>query len=128
MDHYEEQQSYQEQKNIPPDKEPPYPSSPNPNALATASLIMGILSLVTLCCIYGGLIFGSLGLAFSLLSRGKNKRFSEHAKAGLILSIIALSLLALLFLFSLFIILTDWPEFSPYIDEYYRNYTNFYSL
>ncbi len=62
-----------------------------PNAMATASLVMGILALVTFCCCYGGMIFGGLGILFALLSRG-DRPLEGQAKTGMILSIIGLAL------------------------------------
>lgn len=62
-----------------------------PNAMATASLVMGILALVTFCCCYGGMIFGGLGILFALLSRGAGP-LEGQAKTGMILSIIGLVL------------------------------------
>lgn len=62
-----------------------------PNAMAAASLVMGILALVTCCCCYGGMIFGGLGILFALLSRGDGS-LEGQAKAGMILSIIGLIL------------------------------------
>lgn len=68
------------------------------STLALVSLVMGILGIVTSCCIYGGLIFGSLGIMFALLSRTE-ERLEGYAKAGLITSIISLVLLLIVFLF-----------------------------
>lgn len=65
------------------------------NNMATASLVMGILALVFLCC-YGGLLFGGLGILFALLSR-TGDRFTGQARAGLILSVIGLTLGIFLF-------------------------------
>ncbi|WP_349670274.1 DUF4190 domain-containing protein [Lacrimispora sp.] len=59
------------------------------NNMALASLIMGIIGIVTSCCCYGGLIFGSLGIVFALLSKTED-RFEGNAVAGLITSVIAL--------------------------------------
>lgn len=58
------------------------------NNMATASMIMGILAMVLVCC-YGGLLFGGLGILFAILSRTE-ERMSGQARAGLILSVIAL--------------------------------------
>jgi hypothetical protein len=57
---------------------------------------MGILGIVTSCCIYGGIIFGSLGIMFALLSKTE-ARLEGYAKAGLITSIISLVIIAILF-------------------------------
>ncbi|WP_097006747.1 DUF4190 domain-containing protein [Lacrimispora amygdalina] len=61
------------------------------NYMALASLIMGIIGIVTACSCYGGFIFGSLGIVFALLSKTED-HFEGNAKAGLITSIIALVL------------------------------------
>ena len=66
------------------------------STLALVSLVMGILGIVTSCCIYGGIIFGSLGIMFALLSKTE-ERLEGYAKAGLITSIISLVIIAILF-------------------------------
>lgn len=63
--------------------------------MALASLVMGILGIITACCIYGGIIFGSLGILFALLSKTED-RFEGYAKAGLVTSSIAIVLVVLL--------------------------------
>lgn len=70
--------------------------------MALASLVMGILGIVTACCCYGGLIFGCLGILFSLLSK-MGDTMEGYAKAGLITSIVALVLapLSLIFLWGM---------------------------
>lgn len=65
------------------------------NNMALASLIMGIIGIVTFCSCYGGLIFGSLGIIFALLSKTED-HFEGYAKAGLITSVIALVLMLVL--------------------------------
>lgn len=60
------------------------------SGMALASLVMGIVGLVSVCC-FGGVLFGSLGILFALLSRTE-KQFEGYAKAGLITSSIALGL------------------------------------
>jgi len=61
------------------------------NSMALASLIMGIIGIVTFCSCYGGLIFGSLGIIFALLSKTED-HLEGNAIGGLITSIIALVL------------------------------------
>ena len=59
--------------------------------MATASLVMGILSLICCCCGYAGIVFGALGIVFALLSK-KDGPMCSQAKTGLTLSIIGLVL------------------------------------
>ena len=60
------------------------------NGLATTSLVLGICSIVFICC-GGGFVVGALGIIFALLSRGANT-MNAQAKVGLGLSIGAFSL------------------------------------
>lgn len=63
--------------------------------MALASLVVGIIAIVTSCCFYGGVVFGGLGILFALLSKTEDK-FEKYAKAGLITSSIALVLVVIL--------------------------------
>ncbi|WP_320929839.1 DUF4190 domain-containing protein [Hungatella sp.] len=81
---------------------PAYTQPQKQSSMALASLIMGIIGIVTSCCCYSGVIFGSLGILFSLLSK-MGDTMEGYAKAGLITSIIALFLaaMAMIFLFGM---------------------------
>ena len=81
---------------------PAYTQPQKQSSMALASLIMGIIGIVTSCCCYGGVIFGSLGILFALLSK-MGDTMEGYAKAGLITSIIALFLaaMAMIFLFGM---------------------------
>lgn len=60
------------------------------NTFSTLALILGILGLVTMCCLYTGLIFGGLAIIFGLLSRGNARKCCGQAQAGVILGTIAI--------------------------------------
>ena len=81
---------------------PAYTQPQKQSSMALASLIMGIIGIDTSCCCYGGVIFGSLGILFALLSK-MGDTMEGYAKAGLITSIIALFLaaMAMIFLFGM---------------------------
>lgn len=75
------------------------------NGMAIAGMVLGILSIVTVypCC---GLPFNILGLIFSAVALSQIKRNPHQqgkgmANAGLVCSLIGLSILALLFLFGI---------------------------
>ena len=65
------------------------------NGMATASLVLGICSIVFVCCC-GGFVLGGLGIILALLSRGAST-MNSSAKVGVGLSIggMVLSLIAL---------------------------------
>lgn len=113
---YNNEQPYQP---VPPQE----PISPTPslyqgsNGFATASFVMGILSLVFLCCAPPLLfIVSSLGILFSCLSKGHRAR-SGAAKAGLALSASTLAIMSafLIFLCTAFLFS---PEGSSFLRDY----------
>ncbi len=61
------------------------------NNMALASMIVGIISIVTACCCCGGMIFGGLAVILALLSR-VDPYFTGQAKAGLTTGIIGIVL------------------------------------
>ena len=69
------------------------------NGMAQASMILGIISIVGVCCCYGGLLFVSLAVIFAFLSKTEDQ-MADSARIGLITGIIGivLSLFAVLFL------------------------------
>ena len=68
--------------------------------LATASLVLGIISLVsTLCCC--PFVFSAIGIVLALLSKGAEKALRPRAKTGLILSIVGLGVSVVLIGFSI---------------------------
>lgn len=62
--------------------------------MSTASLVMGILSIVCCCCGWVGIVFSVLGIIFAMVSREEGS-MNNQSKAGLILSIIGIVLAVL---------------------------------
>ena len=83
------------------------------NNMATASLVMGILSLCSICCcMLFGVVFGVLGIIFAIMSK-KGDRMDSQAKAGLILSIIGVAATMLIIIFFVVIeVLAVIPELN----------------
>ena len=91
QDAYQPQDTYQPQDEFQPHLPPPVHSTAEQPAsgMATAALVMGILSLTML-----GPLGGILGLIFALSARSQGNR-SGQATAGLVMSIISLALTVL---------------------------------
>lgn len=85
MEHpYEENHFEPYQPKYSPD--PNLPVSEGSRAFATASLVMGILSILSVCCFpLLPFLFAGLGILFSCLSKGPHSR-SGPAKAGMAVS------------------------------------------
>ena len=83
------------------------------NNMATAALVMGILSLCSICCcMLFGVVFGVLGIIFAIMSK-KGDRMDSQAKAGLILSIIGVAATVLIIIFFVVIeVLAVIPELN----------------
>lgn len=89
------------------------PAYQEKNNMATASLVMGILSLCSICCcMLFGVVFGVLGIIFAIMSK-KGDRMDSQAKAGLILSIIGVAATVLIIIFFVVIeVLAVIPELN----------------
>lgn len=74
------------------DYEEPYGSyqKPRSSGMATAAMILGILALISGCCIYLSIPLGALGILLAILSKGSDKTYSPASKAGLLVSVMAL--------------------------------------
>lgn len=113
--------SYNEQSYQPVPTQEPIPPTPslyqgNKN-FATASLVMGILSLVFLCCAPPLLfIVAGLGILFSCLSKGQRAR-SGAAKAGLAISASTLAIMSA-FLIFICIAFALSPEGTSFFNDY----------
>ena len=79
---------YQFEQPVPQDK----------NTMSTASMIMGILTIVTtiMCTVYIPFITCSLAVLFAILSKGKHKTMNSSARTGTIAGIAGLILNILL--------------------------------
>lgn len=94
--------------------------TPNSNGMVIASLVMGILSVVVICCGFSW-TFGALGILFAILSR-KNGPMEPQAKIGLGLSI-AGTIIGIVIL--LVAILGNSTYYSNFMEEYERFYNEY---
>lgn len=83
------------------------------NNMATAALVMGILSLCSVCCcMLFGIVFGVLGVIFAIMSK-KGDKMDGQARAGLILSIIGIAVTVLvIIIFAAIEVLAVIPELN----------------
>lgn len=93
MDDFNGTYNFQPQVPTPPPVQNAPVQPKSSNSLATTSLVVGICSLVFICCC-GGFLLGALGIILALLSRGAEEMNSQ-AKVGLGLSIGSFSLTVL---------------------------------
>lgn len=104
----------------------PRPPRKNSNNMATASLVMGILSVVLCCCGGFGIILGAIGIVLAILSRGREP-METSAKVGIGLSVggIVLSIIVLVMTFA--VIGNDGLRSELYNrgNGNYGNYENF---
>ena len=77
---------------MPPVKKP---AEANPS-FATASVTLGILSMVLSLAIFPSYVCGGLGIFFSILSRGQDCKFSARTKAAIVCSVIGILIATLI--------------------------------
>lgn len=77
------------------------------HSFLVASLILGLLSILTCSTLVGGLICGSLGILFAILSREKDAKLKGTAVGGIFTSVIGLLLTIGLYSFIIYAIFSD---------------------
>lgn len=82
---------------------------------AIASLVLGILSIATCCCIYSALPFGALAILFALLSRGGEMKMNERALVGLGLGIAGLVIAITAFVFMFIFTVNSYGGFDAFM-------------
>ncbi len=101
--------------------------------LATAALVLGIVSLVTIFSIVTPYVCGSLAIILGLLSKGGETTVDGRGKAGIITGTIALCIITLiLFIFGVFGsenngVNTFEREFRMEFENEYNNYNDYYN-
>ena len=90
--------------------------------MAFASLILGIVALMTSGCIYLATICGALGIILALLSKGGNLNMNSQAKIGLTLSAAGLTLTILVYAGAFLFLLHHYGSFDAFLEEYLKFY------
>lgn len=98
------------------------PVSPGGRSLATASFVLGILSLITcfLFTVYLPFILGSIAILLALLSKGQSPRLAGKAKTGICFGLLGIFLNIVLITW---IILLYGDLIMETANEIYRNLT-----
>lgn len=106
------------------EQSPNYYRPPQRSGMETASLVLGILSLISSMFFYLSIPLGALGILFALLSRGSRKKTSARAKAGLLVSATGLLLSGILTAVILYNAkdLMATAEFQEILEEYMDYY------
>lgn len=95
-----------------------------PNGMATAALVFGIISIVSSCCCCATLPLAGLSIILAILSKGSAPRMSDRAKTGLGISIASICLTVLLTGAS-FIYNRTLFESNEFLDQF-KGYMEYY--
>jgi len=96
----------------------PVPVKPRGEGLATASMVLGIISLISLLLLHISipLLLGSLGIVLAILSKGNAKKTVGRARAGMICCIVSLTLDIVLCISAVWLVFS-LPNLSPKLKE-----------
>ena len=92
---------------------------PRKNSFIAASVLMGILSLVSLCTVIGPMIFGSLGIIFAVLAHRKGEKPGSDELLGIITSSIGVGFSVILMIGALAMVpsMLNDPEYREYLNQ-----------
>lgn len=86
--------------------------------MALASMVLGIIAIVTSGCIYLAIVCGSLSIILALLSRGGRTELCTQAKAGLICGIVGFILTIFIYTISFAFIMRQYGGIDGLMQEY----------
>jgi len=86
------------------------------NGFMIASLVMGIIAILSCSMIFTSFIFGGLSILFALLSRGYDKEFSGLAIGGIFTSILGMFCSICMFAFCMYLIFYN-PEYRKFMND-----------
>ncbi len=92
--------------------------------MSLASMVLGVIALVTCSCIYAAAVCGSLSIMLALLSRGGEMTLDSQAKAGLISGGIGLAMTLIIYIGAFLIMLYQYGG----IEGIMREYMNLYNV
>jgi uncharacterized membrane protein YgcG len=98
--------------------EPPYRSRPPVNAMTAASVVCGVLALVTCYLIFTAFLFGSLAVLFAVLAKGKNRRITRSARIGQVLGIISIAVGGILSAISVSFVIARFGGIDKAVERY----------
>lgn len=94
------------------------PESKRSQTMETLSLILGIIAILTSCCIYLSIVSGALSIMFALLSRGGERTLSRRALIGLILGSLGLCVTFVFFGFSFYLLVQQCGGWENMLDMF----------
>ena len=90
--------------------------------MALASMILGIVCVITSGCIYLAVVCGALGIIFAFLSNGGSEHIPAQAKAGIALSSFGLILVIAIYTAAFAFIMLQYGGIDEFIQEYMEYY------
>ena len=109
MDMYE--QSYQSDQNH------PYPGKRSAG-METASLVLGVLAILSCTCLYVSIPCGALAIIFASLSRGGMMSYTSRAQLGMIFGILALVLTITIYTLTFLLMLHQYGSIEGILKAY----------
>lgn len=99
-----------------------YHRNPEPgnasNGLAVAALICSVLSIVSVCCLYGAFVFGGLAIIFALLSRGARKKTYGAAHTALLIGTAGVLISVVITIGSFITVSRQYGGFDKFLERY----------
>lgn len=101
------------------------PNTPSQNPFISASFILGVIGIVTCCCIYVSFVCGGLSIIFALLSKGGEKKISPQAKNSLIIGSVAIIATVVITASSFAVTIRQYGGFDNMMKSYEKLYSTY---
>lgn len=93
------------------------------NSFSSAAMILGIVSLVSSCCLYISIPVGAVGIILAILSKGNSSRMDSRSKTGLGISIAGI---CISFVMIIAVLVSDTYMGNTTFNKVYQDYLDYY--
>jgi len=87
-------------------------------SMAGGALVVAVIGLVSVCCVYPGMVCGALAVILALLSRGQNKRPSASGRLALTLGTAAIVLSIVVIVINMIYIMSNYGSIDAFMESY----------
>lgn len=105
--------------------QPEQPQKDPGHGLAIASLVLGILSILSCCCVYLAVILGVVGIVLAIISKSKSLagKMETMATVGMILSILGVVIAVGMIIWS--VAFSQTPAYQEMMNQYMNMYGSY---
>lgn len=88
------------------------------DVMQTASLVLSVIAVATICCLYASIVCGSLSIILALLARGQQKKLTPQGRLTVLASTAAIVIAVIVTIIMFLITIHEYGSLDNFIKAY----------